>query len=75
MVLPQLLETENFLHSKMHTLNGPAIANKGRALFGGAHFKPRSAVNFARHRGALRAFRKNHGTAIAIVNFAATIFV
>lgn len=33
MVLPQLLETENFLHFKMHTLNGPAIANKGIALF------------------------------------------
>ena len=33
MVLPQLLETENFLHFKMHTLNGPAIANKGLALF------------------------------------------
>ena len=32
-VLPQLLETENFLHFKMHTLNGPAIANKGLALF------------------------------------------
>ncbi len=33
MVLPQLLETEDFLHFKMHTLNGPAIANKGLALF------------------------------------------
>jgi len=33
MVLPQLLETENFLHFKMHTLNGPAVANKGLALF------------------------------------------
>jgi predicted GH43/DUF377 family glycosyl hydrolase len=33
MVLPQLLETENFLHFRMHTLNGPAIANKGLALF------------------------------------------
>ena len=33
MVLPQLLETGDFLHFKMHTLNGPAIANKGLALF------------------------------------------
>jgi predicted GH43/DUF377 family glycosyl hydrolase len=33
MVLPQLLETEDFLHFKMHTLNGPAIAGKGMALF------------------------------------------
>ena len=33
MVLPQLLETDDFLHFKMHTLNGPAIANKGLALF------------------------------------------
>jgi len=32
-VLPQLLETEDFLHFKMHTLNGPAVANKGLALF------------------------------------------
>jgi predicted GH43/DUF377 family glycosyl hydrolase len=32
-VLPQLLETEDFLRFKMHTLNGPAIANKGFALF------------------------------------------
>jgi predicted GH43/DUF377 family glycosyl hydrolase len=33
MVLPQLLETTDFLRFKMHTLNGPAIANKGMALF------------------------------------------
>jgi predicted GH43/DUF377 family glycosyl hydrolase len=33
MVLPQLLETEDFLHFKMHTLNGPAVADKGLALF------------------------------------------
>jgi predicted GH43/DUF377 family glycosyl hydrolase len=33
MVLPQLLETDDFLHFKMHTLNGPAIAGKGLALF------------------------------------------
>jgi predicted GH43/DUF377 family glycosyl hydrolase len=33
MVLPQLLETDDFLHFKMHTLNGPAVANKGLALF------------------------------------------
>jgi len=32
-VLPQLLETGDFLRFKMHTLNGPAIANKGLALF------------------------------------------
>ena len=32
-VLPQLLETDDFLRFKMHTLNGPAIANKGLALF------------------------------------------
>jgi predicted GH43/DUF377 family glycosyl hydrolase len=33
MVLPQLLETTDFLRFKLHTLNGPAIANKGIALF------------------------------------------
>lgn len=33
MVLPQLLETNDFLRFKMHTLNGPAIADKGLALF------------------------------------------
>lgn len=33
MVLPQLLETRDFLHFKMHTLNGPAIADKGLAMF------------------------------------------
>jgi predicted GH43/DUF377 family glycosyl hydrolase len=33
MVLPQLLETRDFQRFKMHTLNGPAIANKGMALF------------------------------------------
>lgn len=32
-VLPQLLETADFLHFKMQTLNGPAIVNKGLALF------------------------------------------
>jgi predicted GH43/DUF377 family glycosyl hydrolase len=32
-VLPQLLETDDFLYFKMHTLNGPAIADKGFALF------------------------------------------
>ncbi|MCA9236248.1 MAG: glycoside hydrolase family 130 protein [Planctomycetales bacterium] len=32
-VLPQLLETEDFIRFRMHTLNGPAIANKGMALF------------------------------------------
>ncbi|MCA9126450.1 MAG: glycoside hydrolase family 130 protein [Planctomycetales bacterium] len=33
MVLPQLLETKDFLRFKMHTLNGPAVSNKGMALF------------------------------------------
>lgn len=33
MVLPQLLETDDFLRFRMHTLNGPAIADKGLALF------------------------------------------
>lgn len=33
MVLPQLLETTDFLRFKLHTLNGPAVANKGMALF------------------------------------------
>lgn len=33
MVLPQLLETTDFLRFKMHTLNGPAVSNKGMALF------------------------------------------
>jgi predicted GH43/DUF377 family glycosyl hydrolase len=32
-ILPQLLETEDFLHFKFITLNGPAIQNKGMALF------------------------------------------
>ena len=31
--LPQLLETPNFLHFKFNTLNGPAVQNKGMALF------------------------------------------
>lgn len=33
MVLPQLLETADFLRFRMHTLNGPAVSNKGMALF------------------------------------------
>lgn len=33
MVLPQLLETDDFLRFRMHTLNGPAIVGKGLALF------------------------------------------
>ena len=33
LVLPQLLETKDFLRFKMHTLNGPAVSNKGMALF------------------------------------------
>jgi predicted GH43/DUF377 family glycosyl hydrolase len=32
-VLPQLLETEDFLHFKISTLNGPEVRNKGFALF------------------------------------------
>jgi predicted GH43/DUF377 family glycosyl hydrolase len=31
--LPQLLETPDFLHFKFHLLNGPAVENKGMALF------------------------------------------
>lgn len=33
MILPQLLETSDFLHFKFITLNGPAVQNKGMALF------------------------------------------
>ena len=32
-ILPQLLETPNFVHFKFSTLNGPAVQNKGMALF------------------------------------------
>jgi predicted GH43/DUF377 family glycosyl hydrolase len=32
-VFPQLLETEDFLHFKISTLNGPEVKNKGMALF------------------------------------------
>lgn len=32
-VLPQILETEDFLHFKISTLNGPEVHNKGMALF------------------------------------------
>ncbi|MEJ2194920.1 MAG: glycoside hydrolase family 130 protein [Ignavibacteriaceae bacterium] len=32
-VLPQLLETKDFLHFKISTLNGPEVKNKGMALF------------------------------------------
>ena len=32
-VLPQLLETRDFLHFKVGTLNGPEVLNKGFALF------------------------------------------
>jgi predicted GH43/DUF377 family glycosyl hydrolase len=31
--LPQMLETEDFLHFKVGTLNGPEVRNKGFALF------------------------------------------
>lgn len=33
LVLPQFLETADFLHFKFITLNGPAVRNKGMALF------------------------------------------
>lgn len=33
MILPQLLETKDFLHFKINTLNGPEVKNKGFALF------------------------------------------
>ena len=32
-ILPQLLETQDFLHFKIGTLNGPEVRNKGFALF------------------------------------------
>ncbi|OGV63039.1 MAG: glycosidase [Lentisphaerae bacterium RIFOXYA12_FULL_48_11] len=32
-VLPQLIETQDFLHFKFATLNGPGVQNKGMALF------------------------------------------
>src|SRR5204862_3550041 len=31
--LPQMLETDDFLHVKMSTLNGPEVGNEGFALF------------------------------------------
>jgi predicted GH43/DUF377 family glycosyl hydrolase len=31
--LPQLLETEDFLRFRIYTLNGPAVQNKGMAMF------------------------------------------
>jgi predicted GH43/DUF377 family glycosyl hydrolase len=33
MILPQFLETDDFLRFKFFTLNGPAVENKGMALF------------------------------------------
>ncbi|MHC4222350.1 MAG: glycoside hydrolase family 130 protein [Planctomycetota bacterium] len=33
MILPQFIETTDFLHFKFVTLNGPAVRNKGMALF------------------------------------------
>jgi predicted GH43/DUF377 family glycosyl hydrolase len=33
MILPQFLETPDFLHFQFVTLNGPAVQNKGMALF------------------------------------------
>ncbi len=32
-ILPQILETDDFLHFKVSTLNGPEVRNKGFALF------------------------------------------
>ena len=32
-ILPQILETDDFLHFKVSTLNGPEVRNKGLALF------------------------------------------
>ena len=32
-ILPQFIETPDFLHFKFNTLNGPAVQNKGMALF------------------------------------------
>jgi predicted GH43/DUF377 family glycosyl hydrolase len=32
-ILPQILETTDFLHFKISTLNGPEVKNKGMALF------------------------------------------
>jgi predicted GH43/DUF377 family glycosyl hydrolase len=32
-ILPQLIETHDFLHFRIRTLNGPAAQNKGMALF------------------------------------------
>lgn len=32
-ILPQLIETEDFLHFRIRTLNGNAVQNKGMALF------------------------------------------
>ena len=33
LILPQFIETRDFLHFKFYTLNGPAAQNKGMALF------------------------------------------
>ena len=33
MILPQFIETSDFLHFEFSTLNGPAVENKGMALF------------------------------------------
>ena len=32
-ILPQLIETQDFLHFRVLTLNGSAVQNKGMALF------------------------------------------
>jgi len=36
-ILPQFMETRDFLRFKISTLNGPAVANKGMALFPRKH--------------------------------------
>ena len=36
-ILPQFIETSDFLRFKISTLNGPAVANKGMALFPRKH--------------------------------------
>jgi hypothetical protein len=32
-ILPQFIETQDFLHFRVLTLNGSAVQNKGMALF------------------------------------------
>ncbi len=47
-VLPQLIETSDFRHFKINTLNGPCVQNKGMALFPrkvGDHFMMASRLD------------------------------